>query len=145
VGNAEAITSVSEVEPASGSEASQILGLLEASFDRYAEQLPDTSEIAAAIADQNVLVVRDGARIAGVLYFERTGFTACVRYWLVGPAYQNRKLGARLMRSFFGRCSGVTRSLLWVLADNDNAIKRYGHYGFKPDGLADLTMIRRAR
>ncbi|MDD5309569.1 MAG: GNAT family N-acetyltransferase [Deltaproteobacteria bacterium] len=131
-----------DAELALASDAAEVLAMLEASFDRHAEQLPDEGEIAAAIAQGCILVVRDGARLAGLLFFERTGLTAYVRYWLVARAFRDKGVGARLMHGFFARCPDARRFILWVIADNENAIKRYAHYGFKPDGLVDQVMIR---
>jgi len=133
----------SEVRPAQEADAEQVLGMLEASFDRFAEQLPDEHEIVGAIANRSILVACDGAQITGLLYFERTGLTSIIRYWLVDPAYQNRKVGARLMRSYFAGSPGVRRFTLWVLAANENALLRYGHYGYAPDGLCDEVVISR--
>jgi GNAT superfamily N-acetyltransferase len=131
------------VQLAQEADAKQALTMLEASFDRYAEQLPDSHEIISAIADHSILVVRDGTQIAGLLFFERTGFTSTIRYWLVDPAHRDRKVGARLMRSYFSCCPEVRRFILWVLAANGNALQRYEHYDYAPDGLCDQVMMFR--
>jgi GNAT superfamily N-acetyltransferase len=130
-----------EAQLALGADAEQVLGMLEESFDRYAEQLPGKSEINSAIADHSLLVVRDGTQIAGLLFFERTGLTSSIRYWLVDPAHRNQKVGARLMRSYFASCPGVRRFILWVPAANEDALRRYEHYGYAPDGLCDQVMV----
>ena len=143
VGGPSVVSALPEVQLAQEADAEQALIMLEASFDRYAEQLPDSHEIISAIANHSILVVCDGTQITGLLYFERTGLTSTVRYWLVDPAHRDRKVGARLMRSYFAGCPGVRRFILWVLAANENAINRYEHYGYSPDGLCDQVMMLR--
>jgi ribosomal protein S18 acetylase RimI-like enzyme len=131
-----------EAEPARGADADRVSELIETAFDRYAEQLPDHNEITAAIAGGSILVVREGDQLAGLLYYELTGLTAYVRYWLVAPAFRERRVGTRLMHGYFARCSTARRFILWVLAANENAILRYEHYGFRPDGLQDRVLLR---
>jgi len=127
---------------AAPSDAPQIVGLLEASFDRYAEQLPTTTEIEAAADKGSILIVRRQKNIAGVLFFEVTGQTSVLRYWLVAPGFRDEHVGSKLMRRYYEECTTVRRFLLWVIAGNDNAAKRYHHYGYDPDGLVDHVMIK---
>lgn len=125
------------------SDVPEIVGLLEASFDRYAEQLPTTMEIASAADKGCILIVRREKDIAGVLFFEVTGQTSVLRYWLVAPGFRDQHVGSKLMQRYYRECTTVRRFLLWVIAGNDNAVKRYHHYGYDPDGLVDQVMIRK--
>jgi hypothetical protein len=50
------------------------------------------------------------------------------------------RFGAALMRRYFASQDAVKRFILWVAADNDNAIKKYEHYGYVADGLVDLVL-----
>ena len=45
-----------------------------------------------------------------------------------------------LQRRESGHDSAVRRFILWVIADNANAIKKYQHYGYTPDGLVDCVL-----
>jgi GNAT superfamily N-acetyltransferase len=132
-----------DVAFAEAADAPQVSHLLHTCFDRYAEQLPAPAEIAAAIGTRRLLTVRHPGGIAGFLYFEPAGFTATVRYWFVAPEHRNRGIAARLMRAFFAQCPKAKRILLWVLAENENAIVRYAHFGFAPEDLVDQVMICR--
>jgi GNAT superfamily N-acetyltransferase len=125
------------------SDAPTILGRLEASFDRYAEQLPTTMEIESAADKGSILIVRREKVIAGILFFEVTGQTSVLRYWLVAPGFRDQHVGSKLMQRYYRECTGVRRFLLWVIAGNDNAVKRYHHYGYDPDGLLDHVMIKK--
>ena len=127
---------------ASSEEAGQIDEVLRSAFDRHAEQLPLLSEIREAAQRKNILVIRDGASLAGLLYFEPQGQAALVRYWFVSDACRGQGVGSRLMKTFFHRCPDARRVVLWVITTNDNAFTRYEHYGFKPDGLLDQVMIK---
>jgi len=132
-----------EVVLAGPGDAAALAAMLEAALDRHAEQIPDQDEMARAASDRQVLVVRSGAEIAGLLFFEVTGQSSLLRHWLVAPAHRDQRIGARLMRRYFADCKDVRRFLLWVISDNHNAIDRYRHYGYQQDGLIDQVLIRR--
>jgi hypothetical protein len=118
-----------------------VLALLEAGFDRFADQLPLLREIEAAIAAQQILAVKIEGTLAAVLFFETQGFTSSVRYWAVAAPFRDRRLGAVLMRRYLESHSAVRRFTLWVVADNRNAIEKYRHYGYEPDGLVDHVLV----
>lgn len=128
-------------EPGDGPALAQ---MLEAALDRHVEQIPDADEMARAAFAQQVLVIRAGAAIAGLLFYEVTGQSSLLRHWLVDSAHRDRRIGARLMRRYFGDCAQVRRFVLWVISDNDNAIDRYRHYGYQRDGLIDQVLMRQA-
>jgi GNAT superfamily N-acetyltransferase len=132
-----------EVVFASRDDAAALAGMLETALDRHAEQIPDEDEMTRAASDRQVLVIRSGTHIAGLLFFEVTGQSSLLRHWLVDPAHRDQRIGARLMRRYFADCKDVRRFLLWVISENHNAIDRYRHYGYLEDGLIDQVLIRR--
>ena len=79
-------------------------------------------------------------QIAGLLFFETQGFTSTLRFWAVATEYRDLKFGSALMREYFTTQNAVKRFVLWVAADNLNAVQKYGHYGYKPDGLVDYVL-----
>jgi hypothetical protein len=117
------------------------VSLLEAAFDRFADQLPLLREIEAAIAARQVLAVKLDGKLAALLYFETQGFTSVVRYWAVTAEYRARRLGSILMRRYLESHSAVRRFTLWVVAENQNAVEKYRHYGYEPDGLVDQVLV----
>jgi GNAT superfamily N-acetyltransferase len=101
---------------ASRDDAAALAAMLDTALDRHAEQIPDDDEMARAASDRKVLVVRSGAAIAGLLFFELTGQSSLLRHWLVDPAHRDRRIGARLMRRYFADCKDVRRFLLWAIS-----------------------------
>jgi hypothetical protein len=51
------------------------------------------------------------------------------------------KLGGALIHHYFALHGAVRRFILWVMADNENAIAKYRHYRYVPDGLVDHVMV----
>ncbi len=129
---------VGYAEPA---DASAILVFMERLLDRFAEQIPTLEEIQADIARNNIMAVRRGEEIGGLLIFEATGLTSTLRYWLVDGRYRDQGTGARLIKTLFRLCRSGNRIVLWVISDNADAIAKYEHYGFQVDGLVDRIMI----
>ena len=111
------------------------------SFDRYAEQLPLLDEIGTAVTNRQILVVKKDGLLAGLLFFQTQGFTSTVRFWLVAEPFRAFGIGSALMRHYFATQTSARRFLLWVVATNENAVQKYRHYGFAPDGLIDHVLV----
>ncbi len=122
--------------------AEELYKLIQEYFDKYSEQLPSLEEINEWIEAQRILISTEGEKISGFVVFEIQGMTSILRYWLVLPVYREQKIGSVLLKRFFYECRNSGRQLLWVLGDNENAIKRYRHYGFETEELYDYIMIK---
>ncbi len=138
-----AIEIEAEVELAAPADAPSILTFFERLLDPFAEQVPDLAELEALAASGNILVVRRRQELGGVLVYEMQGQSAILRYWWVNDRFRDAGIGGRLIRSMFHFCRDATRTVLWVIEGNDNAITKYEHYGFRREGLVDQVMIRR--
>jgi GNAT superfamily N-acetyltransferase len=130
-----------EVVPAVPADTPVIHAFLKGLLDRFAEQLPQREDLEVDCAHGNVLVVRRGGELGGVLIFETTGVTSVLRYWFVNDRHRNQGIGAALIRRFFDACSASKRILLWVISDNHDSIAKYEHYRFQREGLVDHIMI----
>jgi hypothetical protein len=119
-----------------------MLDMLEMWFDRFSEQLPSARQLRRAIDDGNIRVATAEGDRAGFLYSEVVGIRSTLRYWFVSPERRDARVGGRLLRDYLGgRCADRT-SELWVVDDNQNAIKRYVHYGYTSDALITRVMMR---
>ena len=121
-----------------------ILDLLDRSFDHYADQIPMPYEIDTAIEARQILAIKCDGALAALLFFETQGFTSTIRYWVVAEPFQSRGCGSALIRHYFAAQSAVRRFILWVTADNENALQKYRHYGYVPDGLVDHVLLNQA-
>jgi ribosomal protein S18 acetylase RimI-like enzyme len=131
-----------EVAFAAETDAPAIGSFLEGLLDRFSDQIPEPEEIRAAAGRSNILIVRRGQALAGLLFFETKGLTSTLRYWYVSQSSRGQGIGARLIRAYFGLCRSAQRFLLWVANDNSESIGKYEHYGFRREGLIDRIMIR---
>ena len=125
---------------ANADDLKQIGSLLHTYFDEKIEQIPLSSEIARMIADKRVLKCIVNGNIAGILLFEQNASTLYLRYWLTIPEYRDQGIGGALLKRFFYAGKETKRQILWVLQDNENAIKRYEHYGFKQEHMYDYIL-----
>jgi ribosomal protein S18 acetylase RimI-like enzyme len=123
-------------------DALRIHQLLLEHFDRFVEQIPTENELLDVADSEQLLVVKNDHRLEGFLFFERTGQMGSVRYWFVDDLYRGGGVGAKLMRTFFAKNDGINRVVLWVLRNNDQAIRKYEHYGFTRDRLLDYVMMK---
>lgn len=115
--------------------------LLQKYFDPYAEQLPLIEEINKWIENNGILLYSDDSEIIqGFLIYELIGQTSYLRYWFVHPDHREKKIGSALLQKFLNLSKDSKRQLFWVIQTNNNAIKRYEHYGFKKEELFDQIM-----
>ncbi|MEG0736131.1 MAG: GNAT family N-acetyltransferase [Longicatena sp.] len=122
-------------------DAHLIAELLNMYFDPLCEQLPLLEEVYTWIKQKHLLVTKDKNIITGFLIFDLIGKTSYLRYWFTHPEYRDKKIGSLLLRKFFVESRDCRRQLFWVLKNNDNAIKRYEHYGFKAELIHDKVLI----
>ena len=115
--------------------------ILTGNFDRYAEQIPSTDEIAMDVENNKIIVKEKNGVIAGLIHYDLIGLTSHLRRWFVNPDYRDQHVGSKLLRSYFSLSHKATRFILWVLQANENAIKRYLHYGYREDNLIDTIFI----
>ena len=142
-GQAPAADTDSGVEVARAGDAEQIHAALLANFDVYIDQLPPLEETREAAASGTILLLRDGSRMAALLYYDRAGLSTRFRYWLVLPEYRTKGYGDRLIRRYFHDCAECRRFLLWVHESNSRAIPIYRWYGYKADSIVDVVFIKR--
>lgn len=131
----------SDIRYAVNEDSIQILHLLKQYFDPYSEQIPLIEEICEWVDLKHVLIFKEDDRIIGFLIFDLTGFTSYLRYWFTHPDHRDKKIGSRLLRKYFIESNSAKRQQFWVIEDNDNAIKRYCHYGFESENMYDKVLI----
>ena len=115
---------------------------LQQDFDPLCEQLPSLKEVEDYAERRQLWVIKDAERLCGFLIAELTGVTWYLRYWYTSPDYRNLGIGSKLLRASLTDAFASKRQLFWVIADNENAIKRYEHYGFTRENMNDYVMIK---
>lgn len=112
-------------------------------FDPLSEQLPSVEELGDFIKQKQVLVIKEGENLCGFIIFEVIGMTWYLRYWFTCFTYRNQGVGAKLLKSSLFLAKETKRQILWVISDNENAVKRYEHYGFKRELMNDYVLIKK--
>lgn len=133
------------VRKASELDIQDISQLLHNYFDAQTEQIPYDEELLNYALQGHILLCEEEGRIIGFLIYEQNASTLYLRYWFTHPDFRNRKVGSRLLRRYFEEGRNTKRQIFWVIRTNENAIKRYKHYGFKEEDMYDyvLTNINR--
>lgn len=116
---------------------------LQENFDPLAEQLPSFKEVTDFALRNQILIIKDNAKLCGFLIFEILGMSWYLRYWYTSQEYRNQGIGAALLRASLIYGKETKRQILWVIDRNDNAIKRYEHYGFTRENMNDYVMIKK--
>jgi GNAT superfamily N-acetyltransferase len=117
--------------------------MLHSFFDEKAEQLPDEKEVVNWIENKNVLIYEEDNQIGGFLIYEITGNTLYLRYWFVHPDFREKGVGSKLFNEFETKGKDTNRHLFWVIRSNENAIKRYRHYGFVEEKMYNFVLTNK--
>ena len=128
------------VRKASESDIVLVSHLLHEYFDARTEQIPYDEELLDYARQGHVLLCEVQDRTAGFLVYEMNATTLYLRYWFTHPDFRDKKVGSRLLRRFFEEGKDTKRQLFWVICNNENAIKRYKHYGFVEEDMFDYVM-----
>jgi ribosomal protein S18 acetylase RimI-like enzyme len=131
----------STIRSAMNDEVDLIANLLYNNFDPKAEHLPDVDEITTWIKSERIIVSVLNQKIVGFIIYDLYSTTLYLRYWFVDPLHRNLKIGSKLFREFRNRGKNTSRQLFWVIRSNQNAIKRYLHYGFKEENMYNYVLI----
>jgi ribosomal protein S18 acetylase RimI-like enzyme len=131
----------STIRSAMNDEVDLIANLLYNNFDPKAEHLPDVDEITTWIKSERIIVSVLNKKIVGFIIYDLYSTTLYLRYWFVDPLHRNLKIGSKLFREFRNRGKNTSRQLFWVIRSNENAIKRYLHYGFKEENMYNYVLI----
>ena len=125
-------------------DAPLVYDALQKGFDPLCEQLPSLQEVKDFALREQLLVVKEAAELCGFLISETAGKTSWyLRYWYTSPDYRDKGVGGQLLKTALVKAKDTRRQQLWVISDNENAIRRYEHYGFKREPISDYVMIKR--
>lgn len=137
------LRTIAGINNADSCDVQELQLLLHTYFDPYAEQLPLEEEIIQWIEVGHLLVCRLNGKIVGFVIYDLSGKTQYLRYWFVHPDYRENGIGSNLWRESLFRGKDTRRQFFWVIQTNENAIKRYIHYGFQPEEMYDYILIKR--
>lgn len=128
------------ISKATEADIPQVSQLLHQHFDAQTEQIPYDEELMDYARQGHVLICEEQGKMAGFLIYELNATTLYLRYWFTHPDFRDCKVGSRLLRRFFEEGRDTKRQLFWVIRTNENAIKRYRHYGFVEENMYDFVM-----
>ena len=133
----------SDVSFATKDDATEVLNLLCFFFDKKMEQIPSIEELEEMAGHNFILVLKRECHIVGFIIYELTNALLYLRYWFVHPDFRELGVGSKLMNRFLYEGRGTKRVQLWVICSNENAIKRYCHYGFMNENMYDYVITNR--
>jgi ribosomal protein S18 acetylase RimI-like enzyme len=136
-------SNLKNVRNAKPKDAVVVRQLLTTYFDPRAEQLPDMDNLAGWIKENNIILFEEQGKVVGFIIYDLKATTLYLKYWFVHPDFRDLKIGSQLFKEFLVRGKDTQRQLFWVIRSNENAIKRYLHYGFKEEKMYNYVLINR--
>lgn len=118
--------------------------------EEYLERLtPEACERMARRWTEGILVAKDGDRVIGFVGYgsreENSPETGEIFALYVLPEYYGTGAGLRLMEAGLGQLKEYPEVCLWVLKENERAIRFYRKCGFSPSGEEMVSPIIAAR
>lgn len=129
-----------KVSYAKNTDIPEIYDYLHRFFNERFEQIPYFEELIDYSLQKQILVYKDNETMTGFLIFDHNPSTLYLRYWFTHPDFRDRGVGSKLLHRFFEEGKETKRQLLWVIQTNENAIKRYKHFGFTEENMFDFIM-----
>lgn len=122
----------------------EIENILYENMDPLCEQIPDREDIAEAVENRQIIVARTEKNIiAALLFFERKGKTATLRFWAGRKIFHGLGYGKLVYDRYMAKNSDATRFLLWVRDDNSKVKKIYERYGLQYENMQDVVFLFR--
>ena len=134
------IINANNVRFANRFDLNEIKNKLASNFNKEVEQLPDNFELEKLINNDSVLVHEIKNELNGFLIFQKIGKIINLNYWYVDLKKRDLKIGSQLFERFLVEGQDCLKFQLWVITTNENAIKRYFHYGFKEDTTYNFVL-----
>lgn len=131
-----------DTHKANPEELEVVRNMLYTHFDPLSEQIPTLYELNEINKKGGVIVYTENQEVCGFSIFEDKGLTWYWRYWFVSEIHRNKGIGSKLYNSSVKTSLSSKRQILWVIDDNDNAIKRHTHFGFKQENLFDYVLLK---
>ena len=117
--------------------------MIKSYFDPRAEQLPEMDDLSEWIRNDSIILFEDQKKIIGFIIYDLNASTLYLRYWFVHPDFRDLKIGSKLFNEFLSRGKNTQRQLFWVIKTNQNAIRRYRHYGFKEEKIRNFILTNK--
>lgn len=119
--------------------ADKIYELIRSEFDVKNSYLPTFEDIKRAIEKQEIVYIGKPEDIQAFAFFENTNrTTVTLRYIFVNSQHRNEHYGTVLLS--YGMQRGSVRYVLWVDTVNEPAKHLYDKFGYKYNGLKDMTL-----
>lgn len=118
----------------------EIKNKLDSNFNKEVEQLPDNLELEKLIENESVLVHEIKNELNGFLIFQKIGKIINLNYWYVDVEKRDLKIGSQLFERFLIEGQDCLKFQLWVITNNQNAIKKYLHYGFQEENTHNFVL-----
>ncbi|MBR1580561.1 MAG: hypothetical protein IJ668_08705, partial [Selenomonadaceae bacterium] len=96
-------------------------------------------ELLDRIANKEVLVARNGDRIASVIMFKRGAAVADWIFWVTRPEERSSFHGLRLRDEYLKLVGKIRRQVLYV---REEKMQRFHQrFGFRPDGFENRVFV----
>ena len=129
------------VGPAGPEDAGAVARMLAQGFDPRCDFIPDSDELAQALAQQRILCAwpdeapQGQGEPAALLHFEE-GAVTMLRHLFVSEALRGRGVARALLAAYLvqARTRQAHRAILWVRDDNAPALALYASFGYRFEG-----------
>lgn len=122
------------------------LSYLRNKFDRYfdpiSERCPSESELITAINKKSIFKYVKQDKILGFYWADSKKFISELRYIFVDENFRGVKVGQSLLEHHIYATIDVKKNQLWVLNNNNAAIRLYEKYGYTFEEMQDLISVR---
>jgi hypothetical protein len=136
------ISPLSVIEICDISDLSYLKSKFDRCFDPISERCPSESELITAINKNSIFKYVKQDEILGFYWADSKKFISELRYIFVDENSRGVKVGQSLLEHHIYATIDVKKNQLWVLNNNNVAIRLYEKYGYTFEEMQDLISVR---
>lgn len=122
-----------------------IMEAIKNAFDLYTGDIITIEEAINSIQNNQILGVFKDGDLAGFIKFYIKNKVSWIGHLIVLPEYKGIGIGKTLVSSYLRMQigQGINNFQLWVVSDNNAAIKLYTNFGYKPTNKNSISLIKK--
>lgn len=125
--------------------ANLICDSIKCTFDNYTGDILTLDEVVDSLKNQEIAGAFKDGELAGFIRFYTKSKVSWIGHLVVLSEYKGKGIGKSLVAYYLKLRSeqGFANFQQWVISNNENALKLYSYFGFKPNNKSSISLLKK--